>query len=72
MMSKQDLFNLEMCLQLLKKYFLSFMNLHSLVFFICIKSILILLEQRIPENNFVVVLWEKNAVFYHSLWIFIM
>jgi len=48
------------------------MNLHILIFFISVQSILILLEQRVPENNNVFVLCEKNAVFYHSLWIFVM
>lgn len=48
------------------------MNLHILIFFISVQSILILLEQRVPENNFVFVLCEKNALFYYTLWIFIM
>lgn len=61
------------CLEHLEKYFLNFMNLHILVFFICIQSILILLEQRIPGNNFVLVLWEKFSLlsllmdFYHVM-----
>lgn len=47
------------------------MNLHILIFFTSVQSILILLEQRVPESNFAFMLYEKNALFYDSLWIFI-
>lgn len=43
------------------------MNLHILIFFTSVQSILILLEQRVPESNFAFMLCEKNALFYDSL-----
>lgn len=63
MISDQDLLNVKMVHITSWKIFLNLMNLHILIFFISVQSILILLEQRVTENNFVFVLLEKMQSF---------